>query len=429
MTVSSTTNRNNYTGDGSVDTYSYTFKIFSNTDLRVTVRNTNNVETTLTLTTDYTVTGVGSASGGTVVLVNSSQAWLDGDGDLLTGYEISIRRVRPITQLTDIRNQGSFLPETHEDEFDKGIMIAQQQQDEIDRSISLPESVDPDDFDNKLPATIVGSGGVFLKTNSSGDGFTFSEGNSTDLSVPAGNGILAKTGSGSSEARTLTGTSNQITITNGDGISGDPTFAIENNAIFPGTEGVQVPQGTTAQRAGTPTNGEIRYNSTVGKIEAYQNAIWSNLLTSASLTIGRTYNLGIDLSAGTLSIVSASGSALSATNFGYVVCPSNTGGLPAVIKVSGTDHFFVDDSGASDIVGEQFGVTSGVAWGSDRPFFLYFCNSDDTEAGGEFFISPAPNLTQSPATANIGYHANPMGTPSDHGAFFLTSTDDTSSHA
>jgi len=140
MTITSTTSRNDYTGNGAVDTYAYGFKIFANTDLLVTVRNLSDVETTLVLTTDYTVTGVGDNTGGNVVLVNSSQAWLDTDGDLLTNFSLTLRRVNPLKQETDIRNQGSFLPETHEDQMDREVMIAQQQQDEIDRSIKVSET-------------------------------------------------------------------------------------------------------------------------------------------------------------------------------------------------------------------------------------------------------------------------------------------------
>ena len=170
MSISSVTNRVSYTGNGAVDTYDYTFRIFTNTDLLVVVKNTStNVETTLTLTTDYTVTGVGSGSGGTVVLVNASQAWLDGDGDLATGYTITIRRKVPLTQTTDIRNQGDFFPEAHEDEFDKSRMIDQQQQDEIDRGIKLTEGVLASNFDPTLPADI-GTSNVTIKVNSAGTG-------------------------------------------------------------------------------------------------------------------------------------------------------------------------------------------------------------------------------------------------------------------
>jgi len=173
MALSSATSRVSYTGDGATSVYAYTFRIFANTDLLVTVKDTSDVETTLALTTDYTVSGVGEASGGNVTLVDSSQAWLDGDGDLLTDYVLTIRRVRPLTQTTDIRNQGDFLPETHEDSFDHGIMVAQQQQDELDRSIKLPETLDPSDFDLNLPTNFADSPNQAVLVNADGDGLTF----------------------------------------------------------------------------------------------------------------------------------------------------------------------------------------------------------------------------------------------------------------
>ena len=171
MSVSSTTNRVNYTGNGTVDTFDYTFRIFKETDLLVTVTNTStNIETTLTIATDYTVTGVLENSGGTVVLVNASQAWLDADGDLDTGYTITIRRQVEIIQETDIRNQGDFFPEVHEDAFDYGRMIDQQQQDEIDRSVKNPESVLSSTFDPTLPVGIA-TPNIAVVTNSSGTAF------------------------------------------------------------------------------------------------------------------------------------------------------------------------------------------------------------------------------------------------------------------
>lgn len=172
MTIASTTNRVSYTGNGAVDTYAYTFKIFSNTDLLVTVRDADDVETTLALTTHYTVTGVGETSGGNVVLVGTPAfAWIDADGDLESGYVLIIRRVRPLRQETDIRNQGSFYPEGHEDEFDKQIMIDQQQQDAIDRSVKTPETVSSSDFSPTLPSDIGGAASKVPLTNEDGDGW------------------------------------------------------------------------------------------------------------------------------------------------------------------------------------------------------------------------------------------------------------------
>jgi hypothetical protein len=171
MTIASTTRRVDYTGNGSVDTYSYPFKIFDETHLRVTVRDTDGVETTLTLTTHYTVTGVEESAGGTIVLVNGAFDWLDAGGDLETGFHLTIRRVVPLTQETDIRNQGAFYPEIHEDQFDKQTMIDQQHQDENDRSLKMPESVSSSVFDPTLPAELVENPGATVIVNDDGDGF------------------------------------------------------------------------------------------------------------------------------------------------------------------------------------------------------------------------------------------------------------------
>lgn len=176
-------NRMDYTGNGAVDTYAYTFKIFEDSELLVTVADTDGAETTLVLTTDYTVTGAGSSSGGNVVLVNASQAWLDSGGDLLTGYHLTIRRVLDLTQETDLPNQGSFFAEVHEDQFDRLVMIAQQQQDQIERGIRLPETVSSATFDPELPPSIVGEAGAILKVNSDGDGWTVGTADLPDATV------------------------------------------------------------------------------------------------------------------------------------------------------------------------------------------------------------------------------------------------------
>lgn len=171
MSFSSTTNRVSATGNGTTATYSYTFKIFLNTELLVTVRSpVDDSETTLTLTTHYTVSGVGESGGGSITLVNGAFDWIDGSGYLDSSWVLTMRRVVALTQETDIRNQGSFFPETHEDVFDKHIMIDQQQQDELDRSMKLAETVDVADFDPTLPASLVGELSVAIVTNATGDG-------------------------------------------------------------------------------------------------------------------------------------------------------------------------------------------------------------------------------------------------------------------
>lgn len=162
-----------YVGNAATSIYSYNFRIFENSDLTVTVRSTDGTESLLTLTTDYTVSGAGDLSGGSVTLVNASQSWLTA-GNLKTDYTLTIRRILDLEQGTDLRNQGTYYPESVEDEFDRGVMIAQQQQDDINRSVKLPESISSSDFDPTLPSDLADNIGAAVVVNPAGTGFTLS---------------------------------------------------------------------------------------------------------------------------------------------------------------------------------------------------------------------------------------------------------------
>lgn len=131
MTVASSSNKIQYSGNGSQTAFPYAFRIFADANLVVTRAVTaTGVETTLVLNTDYTVSGAGSYNGGTVTTAVAPA----------TGTTLTIRRVLATTQGVDLRNQGAFFAETHETVFDRLTMIDQQQQEEIDRSLKLAES-------------------------------------------------------------------------------------------------------------------------------------------------------------------------------------------------------------------------------------------------------------------------------------------------
>lgn len=116
MTVSTEVDHNEYTGNGVTTSFPYTFRIFKKSDLVVQVVDLNENITELILDTDYTVSGAGGYTGGNVVLA----------APLNNGYQISISRDLPVTQETDLRNQGKFFAEVHEDAFDKLTMLIQQ---------------------------------------------------------------------------------------------------------------------------------------------------------------------------------------------------------------------------------------------------------------------------------------------------------------
>jgi len=127
MTVSSTTTRNSYSGNGSTTTFAYGFKIFADADLTVILRASTGAETVQSLTTNYTVTNAGNANGGNVVFGTAPAS----------GVTVVIRRNMAITQATDYVANDPFPAATHEDALDRLTFISQQMQEEVDRSIKL----------------------------------------------------------------------------------------------------------------------------------------------------------------------------------------------------------------------------------------------------------------------------------------------------
>lgn len=123
MTVQTSTNVASFNGDGANKVFPIGYKFNSAADLVVTLID-DEAKTTqiLTLNSDFTVTGAGDEEGGDVTLVVAPTAV----------QRLKATRVVDILQLTDLRNQGKFYAEIHEDVFDLLIMIDQQQQTEID---------------------------------------------------------------------------------------------------------------------------------------------------------------------------------------------------------------------------------------------------------------------------------------------------------
>ena len=129
MTVSSTTVKNSYSGNGSTASFNYTFKIFADSDLQVIIRSSTGTETTKTITTHYTVSGAGNTNGGSVTFTSGNIP--------ANGETVVLRRNVPQTQAIDYIANDPFPAETHEEGLDRATMTTQQVQEELDRSIKL----------------------------------------------------------------------------------------------------------------------------------------------------------------------------------------------------------------------------------------------------------------------------------------------------
>ncbi len=131
MTVSSTTTKNSYTGNGSTTAFAYGFKIFDDDDIKVILRTTaTGNETVQTKTTHYTVSGVGSASGGNITFGTAPPAT----------QTVVLLRTTAQTQLTDYVPNDPFPADAHEDALDKLTFIAQEIQEELGRSLKVSQT-------------------------------------------------------------------------------------------------------------------------------------------------------------------------------------------------------------------------------------------------------------------------------------------------
>ena len=129
MTVSTTIIKSSHNGNGSTTTFAYSFKIFADTDLVVIIRSSTGTETTKSLSTHYTVSGAGDASGGSITFTSGNTP--------ASGETVVIRRNVPQTQAIDYIANDPFPAETNEEGLDRTTMIAQQVSEEADRSIKL----------------------------------------------------------------------------------------------------------------------------------------------------------------------------------------------------------------------------------------------------------------------------------------------------
>ena len=125
MTVSSSTNRASYSGNGALTTFAYAFKVFDQDELTVILRASDGTETVQTITTNYTVTGVGAAGGGNVVFGTAPAS----------GVTIVILRELDLDQGLDLVPNDPFPAQSLEDSLDKLTFMVQQHNEELGRTI------------------------------------------------------------------------------------------------------------------------------------------------------------------------------------------------------------------------------------------------------------------------------------------------------
>lgn len=132
MTISTTSNTTIAQGNGLTTSFDFPFPVPTSSDLDVYFTNAAGV-TVLLAPSQYTVTGIGTADGGSVGYPISGSP-------IPSGTFLTIQRVLPYVQLTDLVNQSGFYPNVVENALDYLTMLIQQLEESSSLSLQVPLS-------------------------------------------------------------------------------------------------------------------------------------------------------------------------------------------------------------------------------------------------------------------------------------------------
>lgn len=132
MPVENRVNKVLYNGDGTTKDFQFSFKIFKEENIVVSIVNADGTETTKTLGSDYSVSSDDFNLGGTVTMKVAP----------LATEKLLIIRSIPLVQDANFRPVSGFPEEVITDGFDAGIMIDQDLQEQIDRCLRAPSFMD-----------------------------------------------------------------------------------------------------------------------------------------------------------------------------------------------------------------------------------------------------------------------------------------------
>lgn len=141
MTVSTSESVIQYDGNGATVAFPVPFRFLASADLVVTKTSAAGIDTILVMGADYSVSGAGALNGGSVTTTVAPA----------TGEHLTISREMTPIQETDLRNQGKYFAQTHENVFDFLTMLIQQSLAGTNGSIRVSKS-DPEP--NRLPGVV-----------------------------------------------------------------------------------------------------------------------------------------------------------------------------------------------------------------------------------------------------------------------------------
>ena len=171
MTVSAQNSYISYTGNGSTTAYSWPYKLFAATDLKVyTVVIATGVETLQT----------SGGSGTYDYNINSDLDTVTLNNNLPATHKLFLTRIQALEQPTDYIEGDAFPAAVHEDTLDKIVLQLQQHEEQLKRALKFKQST----ATRSEPAIPELAADKIIKMNAAGDGFETQS--TADVSTVAG---------------------------------------------------------------------------------------------------------------------------------------------------------------------------------------------------------------------------------------------------
>jgi len=259
---------NQYTASALQTTFIYDFRIKADDEIIVQQNST-----TLTLTTDYTVTDAGEEAGGTIVLVTGATL---NDIITLTGNSMVERE-------TTFSNGGDFAAAAINGEYNNILDMVSENVTEIDKTVRL--RVYDASFDATIPTPIASKA---VKINATGDGFEMST-YDPDLAVTEA-GVYAAEAAASASDALVAETAAETAETNAETAETNAETAAANAQAY--AESINL---TALASNITPDADSTRWIGTSGTrfARVYADYIWATNATYSG-SVSATGNLSVN---------------------------------------------------------------------------------------------------------------------------------------
>lgn len=375
MTISSEVRKAGpYDGNDVTTSFPFSFKVFSADDVVVVLTDPAGIETTLTGSgTDYSVTlnaDQDTAPGGTVEKVSA----------LATDYLLTITSSVPNLQPLDLTNQGGFYPKVINAALDRLTILAQQNAEQIGRSVKVPisSSVTPDSLIAQLTQDAATAAAAASSASASETAAAASEGaaagsataaaasataaDASEAAAAASESAAATSGTNAANSATAASNSATTATTQAGNAATSATNAANSATAAAGSATSAANSATAAatsyddfddrylgSKAANPTTdndgnallvGALYWNSVAGQMRVWDGAAWQAAYAPSAVVYGLFYKADpttvafTKTGAGTASIKAGTKVDVAGTVVTFVAATAIT--MPAL--TAGTDY-------------------------------------------------------------------------------------------